>query len=138
MRGGHTKGLKWWARLRGDERLNDLGSTCVVDGDTAYYAWNEGARLLGVDPHHVEVERIIEEVENRGPDPNHDPWYWLKSETKDELKRSQKAGSRAPKKRKAKGKSKLSREKELQTKRTKRTARKCRAKASGRDPKGDR
>lgn len=84
---GHEKGRTWWATLRGPP--SEKGLTRVqVDGDTAYYAWTEGARLMGVEPHRVKVEPILAADAGRGaPSPGHDPWSWLTGARKSKRKR---------------------------------------------------
>jgi hypothetical protein len=139
-RAGHEKGLKWWATLRGQR--SDIGQSLIVDGDTAYYAWVEGARLMGIEPHCVEVEPIATEAKRRGPNSNHDPWYWLKTEDKDGPKSTKSRGRKAAKKQtKGAGSRRKGNDTGAKSKKaakSKRAATKRRGKAARRNPKSNR
>ena len=70
---GFEKNRKWTAWAKGAPE-----ETVHVEGDTAYYAWNEAARELGVEPHNAMVQPIdppqgCPTVKSK----NHDPWHWM-------------------------------------------------------------
>ena len=83
------------ARVRAERRR--------FSGNTFYYARNKASRHFKVDPQQIEGEPVEPAL---GPPEQrkvaHRPWSWMKSEDKDEPKRSKGSGGKGSKKRKGK------------------------------------
>jgi hypothetical protein len=95
----------WWCWVRGWDEARIRAERRRFTGNTFYYARNKAALHFQADPLQVDGEQLQPML---GPpaqrSTEHNPWYWMKSEEKDEPKRAKGAGGKKPKKRKAKAK----------------------------------